>query len=54
MRKTNTVIYYQYYNHESRFFFQACFLIAVYTWFFVPETRGKSLAEIQTIFGTLD
>ena len=28
--------------------------MAVFTVFFVPETRGKSLSEIQTMFGEIE
>ena len=28
--------------------------MALFTVFFVPETRGKSLLEIQTMFGELE
>jgi hypothetical protein len=28
-----------------------CFLATAFTIFFVPETRGKSLAEIEAMFG---
>lgn len=28
-----------------------CLVMAVYTWAYVPETRGKSLAQLQTLFG---
>ena len=27
--------------------------MSVFTVFFVPETRGKSLSEIQTLFGEI-
>ena len=29
-----------------------CFLMAVFTWLMVPETRGKTLAELQTLYGS--
>ena len=29
----------------------ACFCATAFTMFFVPETRGKSLAEIEAMFG---
>lgn len=32
---------------------QVSVLMAVFTILFVPETRGKSLPEIQTMFGEL-
>jgi hypothetical protein len=35
-------------NEKEAFFFK------VFTWVAVPETRGKSLAQIQTLFGELD
>ena len=27
-----------------------CFISCFYTWFFVPETKGKEISEIQKLF----
>ena len=27
-----------------------CFISIIYTWFYVPETKGKEIAEIQKMF----
>ena len=32
-------------------FFAINTCLAVFTWFFIPETKGKSLEEIDTLFG---
>lgn len=33
------------------FFGCFCFAAAVFSWYFVPETSGKSLEQIATVFG---
>ena len=35
-------------------FLQVSIAMAVFTVFFVPETKGKSLQEIQSMFGELE
>lgn len=37
--------------HGAIFIFAAsCFVGAFYTFFYIPETKGKSLAEIEKLF----